>query len=145
MIAENMIVINEEITIPLSEIQFRFDTSSGPGGQHVNKSSTRVTLLFDVATSASLTDQARQTLLAKLANRLDKDGNLQIQVQESRSQHRNRETAVRRLQALLWEALQPQKKRRPTKPSKGAKERRLTEKRKHSEKKQRRSSGNWQY
>lgn len=144
MINENILVINDSIAIPQSELEFRFDTSSGPGGQHANKAATRVTLLFDVANSPSLDDDTRQLLLTRLDSRLDKDGLLQIQVQDSRSQYRNRETAVRRLQALLWEALQPRKKRRKTRPSKAAQQKRLTQKRQHSEKKQRRRQ-NWQY
>jgi ribosome-associated protein len=135
---ERLIWVNAELQIPLAELQFRFSTSSGPGGQHVNKSNTKVTLLFDVTHSPSLPEKVRQRLLVKLANRLDKEGVLQLHVQSSRSQHRNRETAVSQFQTLLAEALKKQKKRRRTKPSAAAKERRLDKKKKRSKRKQER-------
>ncbi|MCZ7673032.1 MAG: aminoacyl-tRNA hydrolase [Chloroflexi bacterium] len=87
------IVINEKVRIPLSELQYRFSTSSGPGGQHTNKAATRVTLLFDVAQSPSLDDETRRILLKRLTAYLDKEGVLQLHVQDSRSQHQNREIA----------------------------------------------------
>ncbi len=139
MFNENLLRINTKVSIPLAELQFRFSTSGGPGGQHANKVATKVTLFFDVAGSPSLDDASRQRLLTKLANRIDKDGVLKIDVQESRSQHRNRETAVTRFQQLLADALKPQKKRRKTKPSRAAKERRLENKKKQSQRKQERS------
>lgn len=135
---ERLVPINEIVQIPLAELSFRFSTSSGPGGQHVNKTATRVTLLFDVANSPSLPDEVRQRLLVKLANRIDKDGVLQLSVQSSRSQHRNRDTAVALFQQLLAEALKKEKKRRRTKPSAAAQEKRLDEKKKRSERKQER-------
>jgi len=138
MVDENLLRINTKISIPLSELQFRFSTSSGPGGQHANKVATKVTLLFDVAGSPSLDEATRQRLLTKLANRIDKDGVLKLDVQESRSQHRNRETAVSKFQQLLAAALKPQKKRRKTKPSRAAKERRLESKKKLGKRKQER-------
>ena len=132
---ETAVDINDNLSIPLTELQFRFSTSSGPGGQHVNRASTKVTLLFNVAQSPSLDDATRARLLAKLTTRLTKDGILQIDVQDSRSQYRNRETAVARFQLILANALKPQKKRRKTKPSRSAKEKRLTAKKKHSQRK----------
>lgn len=135
---ENVVVIDEQLSIPLSELSFRFSTSSGPGGQHVNRAATRVTLLFDVAASPSLDDAQRQTLLEKLAPRLDKDGILQLHVQDSRSQHHNRETAVGRFQTLLAEALIPPKPRKKKKKPRAAIERRLAKKKKQSEKKKER-------
>jgi ribosome-associated protein len=135
---ERLIPINETVHIPVAELSFRFSTSSGPGGQHVNKSATKVTLLFDVANSPSLTDEVRQRLLTKLANRMDKEGVLQLNVQSSRSQHRNRDTAVSLFQQLLADALKKQKKRHRTKPSAAAQEKRLAEKKKHGERKQER-------
>lgn len=136
---ERLIWVNAELQIPLAELQFRFSTSSGPGGQHVNKSNTKVTLLFDVTNSPSLPENIRERLLVKLSNRLDKEGVLQLQVQTSRSQYRNRETAVSQLQNLLAEALKKEKKRRRTKPSAAAKERRLNKKKKRGKRKQERS------
>ncbi len=135
---ESLIIINEQVSIPAAELQFRFSTSSGPGGQHVNRSATRVTLLFDVAQSPSLDETVRARLLQKLAPRLDKEGVLHIDVQESRSQYRNRETAVLRFQLILANALKQPKKRRKTKPNRAAIERRLTEKKQHSQRKQER-------
>ena len=132
---ERVIPINAELNIPLAELSFRFSTSSGPGGQHVNKSATKVTLLFDVANSPSLPDEVRARLLTRLESRLDKEGVLQLQVQSSRSQHRNRETAVSLFQKLLAEALKKKKKRRRTKPSAAAQEKRLAEKKKRAERK----------
>ncbi len=136
---ENSIRINNKLAIPLAEISFRFSTSGGPGGQHANRSATRAILSFDVAQSPSLTDNIRAKLIKKLANRLDKEGVLQIQAQESRSQSKNRELALTRFQFMLQEALKTQKKRRKTKPSRAAKERRLNQKKKHSVRKKERS------
>lgn len=133
-----VVPINEAVQIPIAELNFRFSTSSGPGGQHVNKTATRVTLLFDVANSPSLPDEVRQRLLIKLANRIDKEGVLQLHVQSSRSQHRNRDTAVALFQQILADALKQEKKRRRTKPSAAAQEKRLAEKKKRGERKQER-------
>lgn len=127
------IVINRGLTIPASEISFRFSTSSGPGGQHANKSETRVTLLFDVAQSPSLTEAQRALIQQRLGSRLDSSGVLQISVQDSRSQHKNRETAVARFQAMLAAALAPRKKRRKTRPSRAAQEKRLQTKKRRSQ------------
>ncbi len=136
---ERLIPINNNVQIPLAELKFRFSGSSGPGGQHANKSATRVTLLFDVANSPSLADEVRARLFKRLANRIDKDGVLQLHVQNSRSQHRNRETAVSLFQQLLADALKKKKKRRKTKPSKAAVEKRITEKKRRGQRKQDRS------
>ncbi len=136
MFDENVLVINEQVRIPLAELEFRFSTSSGPGGQHANRSATRVTLSFDVAGSPSLPEDARERLLYRLASRLSKEGVLQLDVQESRSQVQNRETAVLRLQTILANALQQPKKRRRTRPSRAAIEKRLAAKKRHSQKKQ---------
>lgn len=127
------IVINRGLTIPTSEITFRFSTSSGPGGQHANKSETRVTLLFDVAQSPSLTEEQRALIQQRLGSRLDSNGVLQISVQDSRSQHKNRETAVARFQSLLATALRPRKKRRKTRPSRSAQEKRLQSKKRRGQ------------
>lgn len=137
---ENVLVINEQVRIPLAELEFRFSTSSGPGGQHANRSATRAILRFDVANSPSLPEEVRQRLLQKLASRLSKEGVLQIEAQESRSQVQNRETAVLRLQTILANALQVPKKRRRTRPSQAAVEKRLAAKKRHSQKKQERGS-----
>lgn len=132
---ENIIFINPQLQIPLSELQFRFSGSSGPGGQHVNKTASKATLLFDVLHSPSLTDEQRGILLAKLQQRLNKEGVLLIQAQDSRSQLRNRATAVARFKSLLSQALTKPKKRKKTKPSQTAVEKRLTEKKKRGSRK----------
>ena len=139
---DNVIEINARVVIPASELNFRFSTSSGPGGQHANKTATRVTLLFDVAHSPSLDERSRRRLLARLDHRLTKEGVLQIDVQESRSQHQNRETAVRRFQQLLARALKPRKRRKKTRPSRAANERRLQRKKQRGQKKKDR---NWRW
>ena len=139
MVNENEIIINEKLRIPLSELQYRFSTSSGPGGQHANKAATRVTLIYDVANSPTLTEDMRRVLLKRLAPHLDKEGVLQIHVQESRSQHQNREIANGRFRELLTAALIRRKRRRQTRPSRKAVEKRLATKKKHSRRKQERS------
>jgi len=131
-----LISINENLALPAAELAFRFTTGGGPGGQHVNKTATRVTLLFDVAASPSLDEETRARLLDRLASRLDRRGVLHISAQESRSQWQNREAAVARLQALLAEALVEQPERRPTRPSRRARQERLDDKRRRSTLKQ---------
>jgi ribosome-associated protein len=125
MMETDLIPINENLSLPEAELQFRFSTGGGPGGQHVNKTATRVTLLFDVAESPSLDEDTRARLLSRLSSRLDRRGVLHVDVQDSRSQWQNRATAIARLQALLAEALVEKTPRRPTKPSRRAREERL--------------------
>ncbi|MFQ5854732.1 MAG: alternative ribosome rescue aminoacyl-tRNA hydrolase ArfB [Anaerolineae bacterium] len=128
-----MIHISETVSIPLSELSFRFSRSSGPGGQHVNKAETRVELLFDVANSPSLTDAQREQVMRRLSNRIDSAGVLRVTSQATRSQKQNRELAIERFRRLMEKALQPVKKRKATRLSRAAKERRLREKRRRSE------------
>ncbi len=142
MSGDDLIFINAQVNIPTAELKFRFSTSGGPGGQHANRSATRATLLFDVAHSPSLDEATRARLLTKLASRLDKAGILRIDVQESRSQYRNRETAVLRFQLILANALKRPKKRRKTRPGRAAVEKRLADKKKRSQRKQERRQ-NW--
>lgn len=133
------IVINTYLSIPLTELTFRFTKSGGPGGQHVNKTETKVIVTFDVAQSPCLSDYVRTRLLERLAHRLDKNGVLQLSSQGSRSQKKNKEEVIARLRTLLSGALTVQKKRRPTKPSRRAKERRLDAKKKQGQRKKDRS------
>lgn len=133
------IVINPSLTIPIHELDFRFTTSSGPGGQHANKASTRVIVSFDVQNSPSLSDYQRELLLKKLASRLDKDGVIQLSVQTHRSQFRNREEAIGRFQALIATALTRPKPRRKTKISRAKKQKRLDAKKRQGNKKRDRS------
>ena len=133
MFDTNVIVINESLALPESELQFRFSTGGGPGGQHVNKPATRVTLLFDVATSPNLDEETRNRLLDRLAPRLDQRGVLHIDVHESRSQWQNRTTAIARFQKVVAEALEEQAKRRPTRPTRQSRQERLEDKRRRSQ------------
>ena len=127
------IPITDALSIPFSELAFRTSRSSGPGGQHANRSETRVELRFDVARSPSLDEDQRRRVMARLASRMDSAGVLHLTSQRFRSQRRNREEVLRRFQILLARALARPRKRRSTKPSPQAKERRLAEKRRRSE------------
>ena len=140
---DNVLTIRSDLQVPVSELRFHFSRSSGPGGQHVNHSATRVELLFDVANSPSLDDERRNKLLARLSPYIDKEGILHITSQSSRSQWRNREELVERFQTLLASALTERRKRRPTRPSRAARERRLESKKRHSEIKRQRKSLEW--
>jgi ribosome-associated protein len=133
MMDEGILHLNDQVSIPEAELSFRFSRSSGPGGQHAQKSSTRVELLFDVANSPSLTGTQRARVLERLAGYVDSAGVLHLASQSERSQLRNREEVVARFQTLMRQALKRRKRRKPTKPTAKSKERRLQEKRHHSE------------
>jgi ribosome-associated protein len=125
--------VSARIAIPDAELSWRFSRSSGPGGQSVNTSDSRVELSFDVARSASLGPTARTRALDRLASRLV-DGVLTVTAEEHRSQLRNRQAAKARLAELLREATAPPPPpRRPTTPSRAARLRRLDSKRKHGD------------
>jgi len=132
--------VTARVRIPEAELSWRFSRSSGPGGQSVNTSDTRAELSFDVARASSLPEQLRTRAMERLAGRLV-DGVLTVAGSEQRSQLQNREAAERRLVELLRAAVAPPPPtRRPTRPSRGARERRLQVKRQRSElKRQRRS------
>jgi len=121
--------------IALDELVWRFSASGGPGGQHVNTSNTRAEVRFDIAGSASLGPRQR----ARLVERLGPE--VRVVASDERSQLRNRELALERLRSRLAEALRVETPRRATKPTKGAKERRLEEKRQRAQTKQRRQGG----
>lgn len=129
------------VAVPLAELEYRATRSGGPGGQHVNTSSTRIELLWNVAASGALTEEQRERILRKLPNRIDQDGVLRVVASETRSQFQNRKLATERLVALLGEALRERKRRRPTRPSRAAKEARLRAKKRRSEKKKERARG----
>jgi ribosome-associated protein len=118
--------------IPEHEIHYRFSASSKPGGQKVNKTSTRVTLIFDVARSESLTEDERARLMTALASRISKDGIFSVVSQKHRTQGANKEAARERFKELLEEALRPRRKRKPTVTPHEVKEQRLRNKRHRS-------------
>jgi len=130
--------INHDTFIPLDELNFQASRSSGPGGQHANKTETQVELRFSIHDSHLLSEEEKERLMKKLSNRITKEGELILTVESSRSQVRNREEATEKFYALLEQALKKPKKRKPTKPPKAAKRKRLEEKKKHSEKKDKR-------
>jgi ribosome-associated protein len=135
---EGILYITDKVSIPLSELSFRFSRSSGPGGQHASRTETRVELLFDLASSPSLSEQQRQRAVRALTPYLDQHGIVHLASQSTRSQLRNRQEVVERFRTLLREALKVRRKRYPTKPSKAAQEKRLEEKRHRSEVKNKR-------
>ena len=124
--------ITPSLLVPLSELDYRASRSGGPGGQHVNTSSTRIEVWWDVSGSLALTDLQRARLLTRLATRLDGEGRLRVVASASRSQLRNREAATERLRELVDAALAVPKTRKRTRPSKAAKRARLEEKRRRS-------------
>jgi ribosome-associated protein len=136
------IPISPRLAIPREEVTLRASRSSGPGGQHVNTSSTRIELTWNIADSPSLSPEQRERLLTRLASRLDSSGTLRLVSQTGRSQLRNKEEAVARLAELVAEALVVPKVRRATRPSKSAKRERLDQKRKRGAlKRERRRTG----
>jgi ribosome-associated protein len=127
------LVVRAGVVIPEAELEWRFSRSSGPGGQSVNTTDSRVELSFDVASTTALNDILRERALDRLATRLV-DGVVTIAASEQRSQWRNREAARIRLANLLREAIAaPPRPRRPTRPSKNAIRRRAEDKRRRSE------------
>lgn len=140
--AGEVIVVADELRIPIEELRFRFSRSSGPGGQHVNRSATRVELLWDIAASPSVTEAQRHRLLSRLAGRLNEEGVLRVVSSTTRSQLDNRQDALVRFQALLAAALRPRKSRVPTRPTAAARERRLAEKQRRARIKKARQSVN---
>jgi ribosome-associated protein len=135
-----MIRVNDNLSIPENEIEFTFSPSSKPGGQKVNKASTRVTLLFDVDNSASISADQRRRIKKRLHTRIGKDGRLRVVSQKHRSQHANREAARERLGELLRSALTKRRRRKKTVVPKEAEERRLREKKRRGLLKQSRSA-----
>jgi ribosome-associated protein len=124
------IQVTRTVAIPVSEIDLRFSRSSGPGGQHAQKSETRVEAVFDVAASTGLSEAQKARVIAKAGPVL------RAVAQDERSQLRNRELAIERLVESLREALRVPRRRRPTKPTAASRQRRLDQKRRRGETKQ---------
>jgi len=133
---DDVLHVSRSLTIPVGELDVRFSPSGGPGGQHANRAHTRVEVRFDVAGSPSLGPRQRARLLEKLGDEV------RVVCDDERSQHRNRTIALERLRARLEGALRIEKPRRPTRPSLGAKRRRLDAKKRRGDVKKGRS-GSW--
>jgi len=127
-----MILVTDRFAIPVEELTFTASRSSGPGGQNVNKLSTRVTLQFDVFRSPSLMEDQKQRILVKLKSRISKDGVLRVSCQRNRSQAANRDGAVERFVELLRQALTRRLPRKRTALPASARERRLEDKKRRS-------------
>jgi ribosome-associated protein len=138
MADESSLDITPDLRLPLSELDYQASRSGGPGGQHVNTSSTRIELWWDVARSPSLSEEQRAQLLERLRSRLDSSGRLRLVSSASRSQLRNREDVTERLRSVVASALTVRKKRKPTRPSRAAKAARLEAKRRRALTKERR-------
>jgi len=138
MSREGEVEVTPDLAIPRGELEYRATRAGGAGGQHVNTSSTRIELLWNVRTTAVLDELTRERVLAKLSSRLDGDGWIRVVSSARRSQQQNREAAEARLVDLVRRALFVQKKRRPTKPTRASKEARIAQKRKRSETKRQR-------
>lgn len=136
---DGLISVNGDLWIPRAELTYRATRSGGPGGQHVNTSSTRVELVWDVDASPSVTDEQRALIRAKLANRISGEGTLLLAASEHRSQHQNKEAVTERFADLLRDALVVPKKRKKTRPPRGAAEARLRAKKQRSQVKKLRS------
>ncbi len=134
-----MIHVNDRLSIPDEELRFTASRGGGPGGQHVNKVASRVTLRFDVRSSPSLAAADRSRIEQKLASRISKHGILQLSSHSTRSQAANKAELTERFADLLQLALQRPRSRRPTRPTRGARERRLTDKKRRAEAKRRRA------
>lgn len=134
----DVIEITPDLALPAQELQFRFVRAAGPGGQNVNAVATAVQLRFDLMGSASIPDAVRRRAMALAGRRLAQDGVLVIEAKRFRSQAQNRDDAIARLVSLLRQATVVPKNRRKTRPSRAAKERRLTKKKQRSATKQQR-------
>ena len=136
------IQLGPTLALPLAELKFTFTRSGGPGGQHVNRSNSKVELQWNVANSPTLNDAQRTLLQERLTSYITNQGVLRLSADNSRSQFRNRAAVMRRLQLLVEQALRPRPTRRPTKQSRGYHQHRLRQKKAHGEKKGRRKKIN---
>ncbi len=133
MSKEGVLEVADGIAIPRWELEVRATKAGGAGGQHVNTSSTRIELLWNVSRTTVLDDERKARVAARLATRIDSEGWIRVVSSARRSQQQNREAAEARLAELVRGALIVQKRRRPTKPTRASKEERIHDKRKRSE------------
>jgi ribosome-associated protein len=125
-------------TIPYDELEIKATTGGGPGGQHINKTSTRIELRWNVLSSRSLTEEQRARLQTQLRRRIDGNGNIRVVCGAHRSQQRNKDIAIGRLNQIVTRALKPVKPRKKTRPSRAQREQRLKDKRRRSDTKRQR-------
>lgn len=137
--SEKLLAVNDSLSIPRSEFDVRVSRASGAGGQHVNKTSSRVEIFWNIPASRVLSEEQRARLLEKLSSRLTTDGSIRVVASDMRSQSRNRGLAEERLMDLVRRALLVPRKRKPTRPTRAAKEARLKTKKRHSNKKRNRT------
>jgi ribosome-associated protein len=133
--SNKLLPVNDSLSIPRNELDVRVSRASGAGGQHVNKTSSRVEIFWNIPASRALSEEQRTRLLDKLSARLTTDGSIRVVASDMRSQSRNRGLAEERLMELVRRALLVPRKRKPTKPTRAAKEARLQTKKRHSNKK----------
>ena len=133
MSRDGMLEVADGVAIPRSELEYRATRAGGAGGQHVNTSSTRIELLWNVARTPVLDDERRARVSARLATRIDGEGWLRVVSSARRSQQQNREAAEARLVELVRGALAVPKRRRPTRPTRASQEERIRVKKKRSE------------
>jgi ribosome-associated protein len=133
MSKDGVLEVIDGVSIPRWELEYRASRAGGAGGQHVNTSSTRIELLWNVSRTTALDDERRARVSARLATRIDGEGWLRVVASARRSQQQNREAAEERLVELVRGALAVRKRRRPTKPTRASREERMREKRKRSE------------
>jgi ribosome-associated protein len=133
MAEDTVLQINDALWIPRAELGYKATRSGGPGGQHVNTSSSRVELTWNVGASPSITDEQRALIQTKLANRISGEGVLLIAASDERSQHQNKELVTERFAELIRRALVVPKARRKTRMPRAAKEARLRDKKQRSE------------
>lgn len=135
-----MLVVDQQLGVPLTELVFRFVRSSGPGGQNVNKVATKAVLRWDIDATTSLAESIKERFVQQNQNRINSEGELVLASDRFRSQTRNMKDCLDKLRALLSEVLRPPKPRRPTRPSAGVRRRRLEDKRHLSQKKRTRQT-----
>lgn len=138
-----MIVINSRLSLPDDAVKFTFSRSGGPGGQNVNKVSTRATLWFDISGSPYLSDSQKERVIQRLGNRVSKEGVVQVVSMQFRTQKANREDALRRFSALLAASLYEKPRRKKTGVPRRAKESRLQSKKRRSMLKSGRTKKSW--